>query len=75
MTLAEFLNAAKILRRLDRDELIEGQVLGADDVRAWLAFRSNPLGWLQAYASDSEAAALWALVEARMPALLPAGAR
>lgn len=64
MTLAEFLNAAKILRTLDRDTLVNAGALPCD---GWLAFRSNPLAWLTQRATDFQAEALWRLVEARLP--------
>lgn len=64
MTLTEFLNALRILRSIDRYELVDAG-LQLDDGE-WHDFRDNPYNWI-CLASDQRAAELWLIVESRQP--------
>lgn len=64
MTLPRFLNALKILRSIDRDELQNAGVPVSEE--AWGYFREAPYRWLiVADADDQER--VWAIIEDRQP--------
>lgn len=61
-----FENRVKILRSIDRDELVSAGLDCVEDDRVWVAFREDPAGWLLR-ADDALGGLLWALVERRAP--------
>lgn len=65
MDLPRFLNALKILRSIDRDELQSAGVDVHDD-RRWVEFREWPITFLLR-ASDADQERVWAIIEARQP--------
>lgn len=73
MTLREFHNALRILRSIDRSELLAEGIEFDDDPRpghamreerAWNAFRDNPYETL-IHCSDSAAEGLWRIISRR----------
>jgi hypothetical protein len=62
MTLAEFLNALRIMRSIDSWDLEEAGIVVPYHV--WVSFRDNPYDWL-IKASDNEAAQLWTIIQRR----------
>lgn len=64
MTLAEFLSALRILRSIDRPELVDAGLQLGD--LAWRDFRDNPYRWI-CLACDKHAIQLWSIVRRRMP--------
>lgn len=67
-----FVNALKIMRAIDFDELTAAGVLSKSE--CWRAFRNDPALWL-VRADDERADRLWTLVEARMGAVAEDGGR
>lgn len=63
MDLQEFLNRTKILRSIDRDELVKAGVDMNDD-RRWVEFMEQPIPFL-IRTDDDVAAKIWAIVEKR----------
>ncbi len=63
MTLREFLNALRILRSIDRAELIDAGLELHD--KEWMDFRGDPYRWL-CLASGERPDRLWAIVQGRM---------
>lgn len=68
MTKSEFHHALRILMCLDRHDLIEAGVWDSDteeSFAAWKVFRADPFRFF-VRAPDSQADALWALIEPRL---------
>lgn len=70
MSRREFHNALRILLNLDRHDLVEHGVMGADEPDAWWAFGQDPYRWF-IRADDATAEKLWRLIEARQPDKAP----
>ena len=68
MTSARFLNAAKILLNMDKDELERAGVLTPSAVGGsdWTRFNNDPLIFLVKL-PDDRYARLWEMIEARQP--------
>jgi hypothetical protein len=74
MTRLEFRNRLCILRSIDRHELVEAGVIGANDFTMWCLFATDPYRWF-VLRDDETAEKLWRLVESRAyPALKAARA-
>lgn len=65
MTLPQFLNAARILHFIERDDLIAAGVIHPNDGMAWLRWSGDPIRSLIRM-DDAKAAAVWGLVEWQM---------
>ena len=74
MTRERFLNAAKILLNIDKDELEAAGVLtpGAVGGSDWTRFNDDPLIFLVKL-PDDRYARLWEMIEARQPKLKVSG--
>ncbi len=66
MTLADFRNAALILRALDRDTLITEGVIPGGSLALYKQFQDDPVRWLL-HAEDAVAARLWSVVDRNLP--------
>ncbi len=66
MTLREFLNALRILRSVDRYELIDAGVIDRLDVSGWSLFKSDPFRWIN-LTDYKTAEKLWTIIEGRQP--------
>jgi len=64
MTLREFHNALRVLRSIDRHELVDFGVLAADDDAKWAAFQADPYRWF-IRADDATAQSLWTIIVRR----------
>ncbi len=62
MTLREFLNALRILRSIDRHEMVDAGIQLDDG--EWRDFRDAPYRWI-CLASDRYADKLWSIVQGR----------
>ena len=66
MTFDQFHNGLRILRAIDRHELVEAQVIAAGDDEAWMNFQLDPYRFF-IRADDTTAWRLWTLIESRQP--------
>lgn len=74
MTRLEFRNRLCILRSIDRHELVEAEVIGADDFTMWNTFVNAPERFF-VLCEDHRAEKIWRLIESRAyPALKAARA-
>lgn len=74
MTRLEFRNRLNILRSIDRHELVEAGVIGADDFTMWNTFVNAPERFF-VLCEDHRAEKIWRLIESRAyPALKAARA-
>ena len=64
MKYGEFHNALRILRSIDRDELVNAGILPDNDHNAWGAFRRDPYGWF-IRAPETKSLKLWELIQKR----------
>lgn len=64
-TAHDFLNALRVLRSIDMDELENAGVIRKGDWETWTRFREGPSNWA-IRADDAAAEKLWALVKRRM---------
>lgn len=63
-SLAAFLNRLKIMKSIDRHELVEAYVIAKGNPTAWEAFRTDPFEWL--IRADAETAVkVWAILKRR----------
>lgn len=71
MTRLEFRNHLCILRSIDRHELAEGGVIGADDFTMWNTFVNDPVRFFL-LCEDHRAEKIYRLVERRAAPVLEA---
>lgn len=64
MTKAEFHNALRIMRSIDRHELIEAGMEMTPGDGKFPAFRDDPCGWF-IRASDADADVIWTIIKRR----------
>lgn len=62
--LATFLNMLKIMRSIDRGDLIAADILAEDDLSGWKRFTDNPYTWMIT-ASDEKVLRLWEEIKKR----------
>lgn len=64
MDKADFHNRLRVMRSIDRHELVEAGALAPDDLAGWEAFDKDPYRWF-IRAPDAEADRLWSIIERR----------
>lgn len=60
--LAIFTNRLRMLRSIDRHELVQARVMPVDDEATWTWFRRNPYDYM-IRASDQARAAVWTIIQ------------
>lgn len=65
MDIREFHNGLRVLTSVDRHELVEAGVIGAEDEGAWKSFQHNPFIWF-IQADDGQVEAMKGLMQRRM---------
>lgn len=59
-----FHNRLRILTSIDKHELVDDDVIGKNDEKAWRSFTSNPYKWF-IRASGSQCRKLWGIIQER----------
>lgn len=65
MELREFHNALRVMKNIDRDELVAAGVMPRADHNEWGEFRRNPYNWFLRK-PDSICKKVWGIMERRM---------